>query len=100
MLAFALSGGLVAIRTTRVDIVGVITLAMVTALGSILRDALFEHLPPATFTRRSLRPQRARPPKRLGVAKDPDDDDRSGLAARARLLRDLDFRSGPATTAD
>ena len=49
--AFALNGGLVAIRTTRVDIVGVITLAMITALGGgILRDVLLEDLPPATFT--------------------------------------------------
>lgn len=51
VFAFALNGGLVAIRTTRVDIVGVITLAMVTALGGgILRDVLLEDLPPVTFT--------------------------------------------------
>lgn len=51
VLAFALNGALVAIRTTRVDIVGVITLAMVTALGGgIVRDVLLGDLPPATFT--------------------------------------------------
>ena len=51
VFAFALNGGLVAIRTTRVDIVGVITLGMVTALGGgILRDVLLEDLPPATFS--------------------------------------------------
>ncbi len=51
VFAFALNGGLVAIRTTRVDIVGVITLGMITALGGgILRDVLLEDLPPATFS--------------------------------------------------
>ena len=51
VLAFALNGGLVAIRTTRVDIVGVVTLAVATALGGgIIRDVLLGDLPPAAFT--------------------------------------------------
>lgn len=48
--AFALNGALTAIRTVRLDIVGVITLGMITALGGgILRDILIDALPPATF---------------------------------------------------
>ncbi len=51
VFAFALNGGLVAIRTTRVDLVGVVSLAMITALGGgILRDLLLDDLPPETFT--------------------------------------------------
>jgi uncharacterized membrane protein YeiH len=48
--AFALNGALTAIRTARLDVVGVITLGVVTALGGgILRDVLSGALPPATF---------------------------------------------------
>ncbi|WP_369134048.1 trimeric intracellular cation channel family protein [Modestobacter sp. I12A-02662] len=47
--AFALNGALTALRHTRLDIVGVVTLGMITALGGgILRDVLLD-LPPATF---------------------------------------------------
>jgi uncharacterized membrane protein YeiH len=49
--AFALNGALTALRLTRLDIVGVVTLAMITALGGgILRDVLIDSLPPATFS--------------------------------------------------
>jgi uncharacterized membrane protein YeiH len=49
--AFALNGGLVAVRAARLDIVGVVTLAMVSALGGgIIRDVLLGALPPATFS--------------------------------------------------
>jgi uncharacterized membrane protein YeiH len=48
--AFALNGGLTAVRATHVDIVGVITLGMITAVGGgIIRDVLLGALPPATF---------------------------------------------------
>lgn len=48
--AFALNGALTAIRTVRLDIVGVITLAVITAIGGgIIRDILIDALPPATF---------------------------------------------------
>ena len=48
--AFALNGALTAIRISRVDIVGVIALAMITALGGgILRDIMIGNVPPATF---------------------------------------------------
>lgn len=48
--AFALNGGLTAIRVAHVDIVGVVTLAAITAVGGgILRDVLLGALPPATF---------------------------------------------------
>jgi uncharacterized membrane protein YeiH len=47
---FALDGGLTALRATRLDIVGVVTLAMITSLGGgILRDLLIGAVPPATF---------------------------------------------------
>jgi uncharacterized membrane protein YeiH len=49
--AFALNGALTAIRVARLDIVGVVTLGMFTALGGgILRDILLGALPPATFS--------------------------------------------------
>jgi uncharacterized membrane protein YeiH len=49
--AFALNGALTALRVTRLDIVGVVTLAMITALGGgIIRDVLLDSLPPATFS--------------------------------------------------
>jgi uncharacterized membrane protein YeiH len=48
--AFALNGALTALRAARLDIVGVITLGMITALGGgIIRDVLINSLPPATF---------------------------------------------------
>jgi uncharacterized membrane protein YeiH len=48
--AFALNGALTAVRSTQVDIVGVVTLALITAVGGgIVRDVLLGALPPATF---------------------------------------------------
>lgn len=48
--AFALNGALTALRTARLDIVGVVTLGMITALGGgTIRDVLLDSLPPATF---------------------------------------------------
>ena len=48
--AFALNGGLTAVRTAKVDLVGVVTLAMTTALGGgILRDLVLGAVPPAAF---------------------------------------------------
>src|SRR5215203_4714000 len=48
--AFALNGALTAVRTAHLDIVGVITLGMITALGGgTIRDVLLDALPPATF---------------------------------------------------
>jgi uncharacterized membrane protein YeiH len=48
--AFALNGGLTAVRAAHVDVVGVVTLGMITALGGgIIRDILLGALPPATF---------------------------------------------------
>jgi uncharacterized membrane protein YeiH len=48
--AFAVNGALTAVRTVHVDIVGVVTLAMITAVGGgIIRDILLGALPPATF---------------------------------------------------
>lgn len=47
---FALNGALTAVRTARLDIVGVVTLGMITALGGgILRDLVIGAVPPATF---------------------------------------------------
>ena len=47
---FGLNGALTAVRGARLDIVGVITLGMITALGGgIIRDTLLDDLPPATF---------------------------------------------------
>jgi uncharacterized membrane protein YeiH len=49
--AFALNGALTAIRVAKLDVVGVVTLGMVTALGGgIIRDILIDALPPATFS--------------------------------------------------
>src|SRR4051794_20009691 len=49
--AFALNGALTAIRVARLDIVGVVTLGMVTAIGGgMIRDVLLGDLPPATFS--------------------------------------------------
>ncbi len=48
--AFALNGALTAIRVAKLDVVGVLTLGMITALGGgIVRDVLLDDLPPATF---------------------------------------------------
>lgn len=48
--AFALNGALTAVRAAHVDIVGVVTLGMITALGGgSIRDILLGALPPATF---------------------------------------------------
>ncbi|GGD26743.1 membrane protein [Nocardioides daphniae] len=50
VFAFALNGALTALRVTRIDIVGVVTLAMFTALGGgMVRDILLGAVPPATF---------------------------------------------------
>jgi uncharacterized membrane protein YeiH len=48
--AFALNGALTALRAARLDIVGVVTLGIITALGGgILRDVILDDLPPASF---------------------------------------------------
>lgn len=48
--AFALNGALTAVRAARLDIVGVITLATLTAIGGgLLRDVVIGAVPPATF---------------------------------------------------
>jgi uncharacterized membrane protein YeiH len=48
--AFALNGALTAVRAAHLDIIGVITLGMITAVGGgIIRDVLLGALPPATF---------------------------------------------------
>jgi uncharacterized membrane protein YeiH len=48
--AFALNGALTALRAARIDIVGVVTLGMITALGGgTIRDVFLDSLPPATF---------------------------------------------------
>lgn len=47
---FALNGALTAIRAARLDIVGVLALGMMTALGGgVIRDVIIDSLPPATF---------------------------------------------------
>jgi len=49
--AFALNGALTAVRVARIDIVGVVTLGIITALGGgIIRDIVIDYLPPATFS--------------------------------------------------
>src|SRR4051794_36141266 len=48
--AFGLNGALTAVRTARLDVVGVVALGMITALGGgIIRDVLIGSVPPATF---------------------------------------------------
>lgn len=48
--ALALNGALTAMRAAHVDVVGVVTLGMITAVGGgIIRDVLLGALPPATF---------------------------------------------------
>ena len=49
-LAFAVNGAMTALRAARLDLVGVVTLGMITALGGgIIRDVLIGSVPPATF---------------------------------------------------
>ncbi|HJU01332.1 MAG TPA: trimeric intracellular cation channel family protein [Actinomycetes bacterium] len=49
--AFALNGALTAVRVARLDIVGVVTLGMMTALGGgMVRDIVIDDLPPAMFS--------------------------------------------------
>ena len=51
VLAFAVNGALTAARAVRLDVVGVVTLGVVTALGGgIARDLLIGRVPPATFS--------------------------------------------------
>lgn len=48
--AFALNGAFTAVRSVHVDVVGVLTLGVITAVGGgIIRDVLLGALPPATF---------------------------------------------------
>jgi len=48
--AFALNGALTAVRAAHLDLVGVVTLGVITAIGGgIIRDVLLGALPPATF---------------------------------------------------
>lgn len=48
--AFGLNGALTAVRAARLDIVGVLTLGVITAMGGgIIRDVLIGSIPPATF---------------------------------------------------
>lgn len=48
--AFALNGAMTAVRATRLDIVGVVALGLITALGGgMLRDVLIGSTPPAAF---------------------------------------------------
>lgn len=49
--AFALNGSLTALRAVHLDIVGVITLGLITAVGGgVLRDVLIGDVPPAGFS--------------------------------------------------
>lgn len=51
VFAFALNGALTAIRVARIDIIGVLTLGVLTALGGgIVRDIMIGDVPPATFS--------------------------------------------------
>lgn len=48
--AFGLNGALTAVRAARLDIVGVVALGMITALGGgVIRDVIIGAIPPATF---------------------------------------------------
>jgi uncharacterized membrane protein YeiH len=48
---FALDGALLALRVARLDIVGTVTLGMITAIGGgVIRDLLIGAVPPATFS--------------------------------------------------
>lgn len=47
---FGLNGALTAVRVARLDIVGVVTLGLITAMGGgVIRDVLIGSIPPATF---------------------------------------------------
>lgn len=49
--AFALDGALTAIRSAHLDVVGVLTLGVITAIGGgIIRDVMIGDVPPATFS--------------------------------------------------
>lgn len=49
--AFAVNGALTALKLARLDIVGVVALGIITAIGGgIIRDVLIDRLPPATFS--------------------------------------------------
>jgi Glycine transporter len=49
--AFALNGAMTGVKAAQLDIIGMLALGMVTALGGgILRDSLIGALPPATFS--------------------------------------------------
>lgn len=49
--AFGLNGALTAVRAAQLDLVGVVTLGMITAIGGgIIRDLLLGDVPPATFS--------------------------------------------------
>ena len=49
--AFALNGAITGLEEAKLDIIGMLTLGMITALGGgILRDILIGALPPATFS--------------------------------------------------
>lgn len=51
VFAFAVNGALTAVRAVRLDVVGVVTLGVVTAMGGgIARDLLIGRVPPATFS--------------------------------------------------
>lgn len=51
VFAFALNGALTAIRAVHLDIVGVITLGVITAVGGgIIRDIMLGAVPPAAFS--------------------------------------------------
>ncbi|HVE98015.1 MAG TPA: trimeric intracellular cation channel family protein [Mycobacteriales bacterium] len=48
--AFAVNGAMTAMRSARLDVVGIVTLGMITALGGgVIRDVLLGSTPPATF---------------------------------------------------
>jgi uncharacterized membrane protein YeiH len=48
--SFGLNGALTAVRAARLDVVGVVTLGMITALGGgVIRDLCIGSIPPATF---------------------------------------------------
>ncbi|MCW2810644.1 MAG: trimeric intracellular cation channel family protein [Friedmanniella sp.] len=48
--AFALNGAMTAVRVAHVDLVGLVSLGMITAVGGgIIRDVLLGAVPPATF---------------------------------------------------
>ncbi len=48
--AFGLNGALTAVRAARLDVVGVVALGMITALGGgVIRDVIIGAIPPATF---------------------------------------------------